>query len=437
MAAVPPAAPTSTEAGAAARLPGWAVAAAAAVDLAALCEVVVRRDLAAAFPQLAHDDEFVVHLRASAAQNLDALQDVVCGRVLLRDVRLEHPLSFGAVQARLRIPQTALQRSYRVGFLAMWEEFSRVLRAAAEHAAVPRDEALDALQLLADTVFGYQDHVASQVAETYARADDALSRSRAHVRQGLVRELLRGEATSLGPSDLLTLDYDLQVPHLVVLLPAVPEGAATRLLIGLRAAAHVPQTLVHPLGLSSSALWLGAAAAWTPEAVSAVRSVLERTGVEASLSDPQPGLAGFRGALLQAQEVERVRSAWGRAGAPAVLAHSEVSLEVLLLSDRERTRAFVRAELGRLADPGAEAARLRDTLDVSFRCGSHVATAQRLQLHEHTVRNRLHKAEQLVGHPLAERRTELQVALRLRRLLFAEDPAAAAAGPGDGELSEA
>ncbi len=410
-------------------MPGWAAGAAGAVDLVALCEVVVSRDLEAAFPQLAHDEEFVQHLRASAAENLVALQDVLCGQVPLREVWLEHPLAFGAVQARLRIPQTALQRSYRVGFLAMWEEFSRALRTAAEGAGVPRDEALDALQLLTDTLFGYQDHVASQVAETYARADDALSRSRAHVRQGLVRELLRDEATPVGPSDLLTLDYDLQLPHLVVLLPAMPAGAAARLLIGLRAAAHVRQTLVQPLSLSSSALWLGASGSWTPEAVAAVRSVLERTGVEASLSDPQPGLAGFRAAMVQAQEVERVRSALGRAGAPAVLAHTEVSLEVLLLRDVERTRAFVSAELGRLAEPGPDAARLRDTLDVSFRYGSHVVTAQRLQLHEHTVRNRLHKAEQLVGHSLQERRTELQVALRLWRLLVAMETS------GVGELS--
>jgi DNA-binding PucR family transcriptional regulator len=38
-------------------------------------------------------------------------------------------------------------------------------------------------------------------------------------------------------------------------------------------------------------------------------------------------------------------------------------------------------------------------------------------LHEHTVRNRLHKAEELLGHTLSERRTELQVAARLIRLL--------------------
>lgn len=404
---------------AAAALPGWVAEASAQVDLATLCEVVVRRDLAAAFPQLRDDDEFVEHLRASARENLAALREVVCGRLALQDVRLRQPLAFGDVQARLRIPQTALQRSYRVGFLAMWQEWSRQLRARAAEAGVPREQALQALEDLTSVVFGYQDHVASQVAETYARADDALSRSRAHVRQGLVRELLRGHVAALPPSDLLTLDYDLGLPHLVVLLPAVAEGAATQLVLGLRAATGVQHSLVHPLGLASTAIWLGASTPWEASRVAALRVVLERTGVAASLSDPQAGLAGFRAALAQAQEVERVRHAWGRASTPSVLQHAEVRLEVLLLADLPRAEAFVRAELGQLAEDSVEAARLRGTLEASFQLGSHVAAAEHLQLHEHTVRNRLHKAEQQLGHPLQERRTELQVALRLQRLLTA------------------
>jgi DNA-binding PucR family transcriptional regulator len=80
-------------------------------------------------------------------------------------------------------------------------------------------------------------------------------------------------------------------------------------------------------------------------------------------------------------------------------------------------RAFVRAELGRLGDDDRLAARLRETVEASYRCGSHVTTAAMLHLHEHTVRNRLQKAAELLGRPLSERRTELQVALRLARLL--------------------
>jgi DNA-binding PucR family transcriptional regulator len=50
---------------------------------------------------------------------------------------------------------------------------------------------------------------------------------------------------------------------------------------------------------------------------------------------------------------------------------------------------------------------------VWFESGSHVSTAARMRVHEHTIRNRIQRAEEAIGHPLTTRRTELQVALRL------------------------
>jgi hypothetical protein len=397
-------------------LPPWVREMAAAVDLQALGERVVARDIAVAFPRLTGDAEFADHLRASVRENLQALQQVLCGHLALVNVRLTQPLEFARVQARLRIPQTALQRSYRVGFFTMWQEWAQQLCAVAEAADVPREEALHALAQLTVTIFDYQDHVASQVAEQYARADEALGRSRAHVRQGLVREILRG-ATSLPPSDLLTLDYDLEACHVAVVLPGTAEGAATQLTIGLRGATGARQSLVHPLDLSRTAVWLGRPTGWPPDTLRRLHEVLTTVGVEASFGEPRPGLAGFRDALEQAQEVERVRAAWGRGQAPPVLEHGEVSLEILLLRDPDRARGFVRTELGPLAEDTPEAARLRETLDASFRLGTHVAAAEYLRLHEHTVRNRLHRAEEHLGRPVQERRTEVQVALRLLRVL--------------------
>lgn len=395
-------------------LPAWVREMAARVDLEALCEAVVARDIAVAFPQLEGDVEFTDQLRASVRENLHALQDVLCGRRSLAQVQLEQPLVFARLQAQLRIPQTSLQRSYRVGFFTMWEEWSRQLRVLAEAADIPREVALQGLSQLTSMIFSYLDHVASQVADNYARVDDALSRSRAHVRQGLVREILRGELESLPPSDLLTIDYDLTATHLALVLPAVAEGAATQLVIGLRAATTVRQSLVHPLDLHSTAIWLGHTSTWTAGMLGELRAALATAGVETSISEPRAGLAGFRESLQQAQQVEAVRAAWGRC---PVLEHADVALEILLLRDPDGARRFVDTELGPLAAHTADAARLRETLDASFRLGSHVATAEALQLHEHTVRNRLHKAEEQLGHPLQQRRTELQVALRLQRLL--------------------
>ncbi|MGY1643189.1 PucR family transcriptional regulator [Geodermatophilus sp. SYSU D00703] len=397
-------------------LPAWVRELAADVDLAALCERVVARDVAVAFPDLADDAGFAEHLRASVRENLQLLQQVLCGRLPLDAVRLEQPLVFARVQAELRIPQTALQRSYRVGFAEMWQAWADRLQEVAEAADVPRAEAVRALAQLTVAIFDYQDHVASLVAENHARVDEALSRTRAHVRQGLVREILRGDRTSLAPSDLITLDHDLGGEHVVVLLPSVAEGAAGSLMTGVRARTGVRSTLVHPVDLSRTAVWL-TVPGWTRDGRGRLLAALADAGVEASVSEPLAGLAGFREAYAQAHDVERVRAAWGRATAPRVLEHADVALEILLMRDPERARRFVRTELGPLAEDTAEAARLRETLEASFRLGSHVATAEHLQLHEHTVRNRLHRAEEHLGHPLSERRTELQVALRLQRLL--------------------
>ncbi|MGY1705139.1 PucR family transcriptional regulator [Geodermatophilus sp. SYSU D00697] len=397
-------------------LPAWVRALAADVDLTALCDRVVARDVAVAFPDLADDPGFAEHLRASVQENLRLLQQVLCGRLPLDAVRLEQPLVFARVQAELRIPQTALQRSYRVGFAEMWQAWADRLQEVAEAADVPRAEAVRALVQLTTAIFDYQDHVASLVAENHARVDEALSRTRAHVRQGLVREILRGDRTSLAPSDLITLDHDLGGEHVVVLLPSVAEGAAGSLTTGVRARTGVRSTLVHPVDLSRTAVWL-TLPGWTRDGHQRLLAALADTGVEASVSEPHSGLAGFREAYAQAQDVERVRSAWGRSAAPRVLEHSDVALEILLLRDPERARRFVRTELGALAEDTPEAARLRETLEASFRLSSHVAAAEHLQLHEHTVRNRLHRAEEHLGRPLAERRTELQVALRLQRLL--------------------
>jgi hypothetical protein len=409
-----------TSAGAAPRpLPGWVREAAAAVDLGVLCERVVARDIAVAFPDLAGDDGFAEHLRASVRENLSLLQQVLTGRLPLSAVRLEQPLVFARLQAELRIPQTALQRSYRVGFATMWEGWAERLRDAAAGSDIPRDEAVRGLEDLTAAIFDYQDHVASQVAESYARVDDALGRSRASVRQGLVREILRGDRTSLAPSDLITLDHDLTAHHVAVVLSAVAEGAAGQLVIGLRAGTGVRHSLVHPLDLSRTAVWLSSPGGWTADMVRRLTDALAAAGVEASVSEPLGGLEGFREAVEQAQDVERVRRAWGRAQAPRVLEHGDVALEILLLRDPDRAARFVRAELGTLAEDTPEAARLRETLDASFRLGSHVAAAEHLQLHEHTVRNRLHRAEEHLGRPLSQRRTELQVALRLQRLLAA------------------
>ncbi|WP_148575561.1 PucR family transcriptional regulator [Nocardioides caldifontis] len=402
-----------------ARLPRWAAAACGGLDLSELCEQVLEADLSAAFDELRGNTEFVQRLRASVQENLVNLQQVLAGTARLEEVTLHEPFALAGLQARLRLPQTAMQRSYRVGFMTMWEAWSAHLVEEAELLGVSRVEALEALRGMTSLLLRYQDHVASQVADTFARTDDAMSRSREHVRNGLVRHLLREDAPPLPASDLVLLDYPLDAEHVAVLLPDLSESAARQLLSSLRDVTHTRDSLVHPLDLTSTVVWLAQprTPGWRPAATTRLVEWLRRHDVLASVSQPLVGVTGLRRGWQQVQEVERVRSAWGVSEAPRQLGHGEVSLEILLMADLDRARAFVRAELGPLGADDPLAARLRETVEASHRYGSHIVTAEHLHLHEHTVRNRLQKAAELLGRPLTERRTELQVALRLSRLL--------------------
>jgi DNA-binding PucR family transcriptional regulator len=404
------------------RLPSWALEASDSVDLATLAERVVEADLAAAFDTLRDNVEFVTRLRASVVENLRHLRQVIGGRLRPGGTDLVEPYALASLQARLRLPQTALQRSYRVGFLTMWHEWTRHLVERADRDDVPRGESLAAMRDMTTLLLGYQHHVASQVADSFARADDAMSRSREHVRNGLVRHLLREDSTQLPASDLVLLDYPIEASHVAVLLPSTSERDARHVLNALRTAAHTRDTLAHPVDLTSTMVWLAhpRPTGWRAGTVQELTDCLRDLDVEASVGEPHAGVQGLREGWRQVQAVQRVRGAWGTAVTPRLLLHKDVSLEVLLMADPVNARAFVLAELGQLGADDDLAARLRETVEASYRWGSHVTAAAHLHLHEHTVRNRLQKAAELLGRPLTERRTELQVALRLARMLTRE-----------------
>jgi PucR-like helix-turn-helix protein len=394
--------------------PPWARAAIAEFDVTDLCEEVVRRCLAAVFSAYADDPAFVTALRNSVAENVRALRDVLCGRLEIERVTLRRRLALADVQVRLHVPQSLLQRSYRLSFSIQWETWTALLRDTLVELEVPRDAALAAQTELTRLVLTYQNRVVSQVAERFSHYEDAFNRSRAHIRQRLVRDILLGDEAIPTPSDLVLIDYDLDAEHLAVLLPETGTGAVDTVQGALRAGVRPRRTLGYPDSISSSVVWLAAIGTWTNDKIESVRAVLTEAGVTASISEPAAGLAGFRRAYDQVRQLEQIRPALGP---DQVIRYADMGLELLLTQNRELAEAFVATELGPLRHDSAEAAKLRETLEASFRLGSHTAVAKHLRLHEHTVRNRLHKVEARLGIPVRERRTELEVALRLHRLL--------------------
>jgi DNA-binding PucR family transcriptional regulator len=96
----------------------------------------------------------------------------------------------------------------------------------------------------------------------------------------------------------------------------------------------------------------------------------------------------------------------------------DVALEVLATTDPGRARRFAADELGPLAGDGHRVDVLRETLEAYFASSLNAnAAGARLGVHDQTVTYRLRRIEQLIGHPIYRRRAELELALRLERVL--------------------
>jgi DNA-binding PucR family transcriptional regulator len=150
---------------------------------------------------------------------------------------------------------------------------------------------------------------------------------------------------------------------------------------------------------------------------------MEHEGVRAAVGEPFAGADGFRRSHKVARDVARVARLSGDP-APAVLDWDAVGLVALMTTDLEGARSFVKRELGGLGT--ADAVDLRDTVRAFLaHRGSHAAAARELYVHRNTVAYRLSQAEELLGHPIADRELELRVALE------------AAAALGDAVLTRA
>jgi hypothetical protein len=123
------------------------------------------------------------------------------------------------------------------------------------------------------------------------------------------------------------------------------------------------------------------------------------------------GVTGFRQSHLEALAAQRVALADPRRA--TCMLYDAVEVVSLLSHDREAMRALISHELAGLAAGGPGLDALRATALAYLESGSATAAARELGTHKNTIRHRLERIEQLIGHPIEERRLQLQLALML------------------------
>jgi hypothetical protein len=399
------------------------LSAVAAVVNARLVEVRddVREQLTATIPELRGDDVVVNLLAASVEGNVATMLHILEHSIVPES--LEAPaaaLEYARRLAQRDVPLHALVRAYRVGHgrFLRWclDETARQIQDGPATVAVTGR--------MLDLTFRYIDRVSQRVITAYQQEHDRWLLTQTAARAARVRTLLTEEHSDVDASES-ALGYPLRQHHLG-LVSWIPEP--TRGGDGLARLDRLTTALGDALNCRGRPLFVpcdeSVAWSWLPLGGhdEAAYDLLPKTvehhdpSARIAVGEPVPGVEGLRQThrqALRAQDVANVARPEAR-----VTTFAQVGLVALLLPDLEATRGWVWLVLGRLADDDEPEARLRETLQVFLTTGSSfAATAERLTLHRNTVQYRVRKAAEAVGHPIQDRRADVELALRVCQVL--------------------
>jgi len=172
-----------------------------------------------------------------------------------------------------------------------------------------------------------------------------------------------------------------------------------------------PRPLVRVAGSRDVRCWVATPGRPGPAALTEVGTSLADGTVRVAAGTPFAGLEGFRSSHLEALAAQHL--AMSAVRVPPLLRYSDVELLCLTAERPELLQRMVVREVGALCGADKNLAHLRETVLTYLSSRMNVeAAAERLFVHKNTVRYRLSRAEELLGHPLAERAALVELALR-------------------------
>jgi DNA-binding PucR family transcriptional regulator len=324
----------------------------------------------------------------------------------------QESLRFSRAFVERGIKLQALLRIYRLGHGEMWQMMDREIRALEDG----EGRRLDLLERMTLTLFEYMDSLTAQAVDAYIEAREEGKHNVAAMRARTVRSILDGEPVDAMAASRV-LRYELRRWHVGALLwidPArLPNDSPNALESAAADLADGAQALSLPAGRNVRWLWLGGTA-------KALRETLDRLAasgpradrVSVAIGEPGEGITGFRQTYEEAARVRQLMR--GSRWMGAITRYRSVAVQALLVSEPAAAADFARRELGPLAADDDAASRLRATLYAYFQeWGSAVRTARRLAIHQNTVVYRIKQCEEMLGHPIKDRRMELESALLL------------------------
>jgi DNA-binding PucR family transcriptional regulator len=397
--------------GGAAEIPEWA--ARVATQLADLGPELSRH-IMAAVPEMPQDAEMHAATEANAIAHIGAMAALL--RFGIPAGGIEAPAQatdFARLMVHRGVALPTLLRCYHVGQAKLWRQWIDVVFADVDDP----DELKRLVTWSTDFVSTYLDVVRLHVVAAYEDERATWERSRDAAREDTIRALLAGDATDADAASL-RMGYDLRRHHVALVLRPRPAGEASADRAGLEAAAREIAGVLEagpPLLMRASDGsvygWAGSIEPPSADTLQTGAAVALPPGCSGALGNAAHGPAGFRESHLQARQA--LRAADGR-----LVTFASAGLASTLLADPDSARRFAAAELGGLGGSDAATGRLRETLEAYLAEGaSHKRAAVRLTLHEKTVEQRVRRAEDLLGRPLAGRRGAVEAALVIHRLL--------------------
>jgi DNA-binding PucR family transcriptional regulator len=386
----------------------------AGIDIQALSTHLTEVMLAQVYSDVVEADLLRPLLTQATVEKLTGLAGLIAGTLTLDELHAPAALAFAAEVGRQGIPEQNLERSYRVGTEALWDEWMVVVERHCEQTGEPL---VDLVRASIPVIFGFVDRTLFASLAAYHEAAAARHQSREYRRARLVAQLLDGTLVDPGIETERFIGYRLGQHHLAGMLDAGDRAEDQRLIGGLKAAGNASELLVPDHGSAPTKFWLGLRGPLSQATRNALHARAAASGRRIAFGEAMPGLAGFRASAAGARDAARIQAMLAD-NAPQVVWAEEVLIEMLALGSPDGARALVDRVLGLALEDGLLTARVRETLEAWLVTGSYVGAAATLGLHEQTVRQRLRRLEEALGRSLHDRRTELHVALRLSQLTF-------------------